>query len=332
MHDIGLVIEGSDAFFRPIEARLREQYRVDRFAPRFIRAPLIGSSVNKLLLELQFSRFLRSHDVVFFEWAGTLLIKASHMPKLTRIVTRLHSIEMATAAHLVDWRGIAAVIVLSEHMKRRLQSVANATPATLRVIGAGIDTQRFCPGARQFQYRIGMACRVVPIKRVYEAILCLSELRRQGYPFTLDVAGALGDEGDEKRYSWATVSLIEKLGLSDAVTLRGFVADIARWYHDIDVFLSNSFWEGQQNALLEAMASGCYCLSHCWGGAEEILPAEYLFDSDAVLRAKLMHYAELPDADRCQAGVQVRTIVEERFEARRMVNAVVGLVADVMRT
>jgi len=328
---IGLVVDGGDQFILPIEAELRKRYRVTRFAPRFIRAPVVGTSVNKVLLHLQLQRFLRAHDVVFFEWAGSLLVKATHMPKLCPIVTRLHSVEVATAADRIDWSKVDATIVVSQHMKRRLLDVANVPPSPLHVINYGMDLRRFRPTPRAFQSRVGMVCRVVPLKRVYEAVLCLHELRRQGHPFTLHVAGHLGDDR-APRYPLALRSLVEKLELSDAVRFYGQVPDPSQFYADIDVFLSNSYWEGQQNALLEAMASGCYCLSHCWAGAEEVLPAENIFTTDADLRAKLLAYAALPEPEKQAAQAQMRAIAEERFDERRMVREILDLVESVSRS
>jgi glycosyltransferase involved in cell wall biosynthesis len=288
---------------------------------------VISTSVNKVLLYCQLLQFMRHHDVVFFEWAGWLLIKATHMPKVCPIVTRLHSIEVATAAHLIDWSQVDETIVVSQHMKRRLLDLSSTLPPSLHVINYGVDLTRFQPSPHTFRYRTGMVCHVIPLKRVYEAVLCLFDLRRQGFPFTLHVAGKLGDE-QSPRYPLALLSLVEKLDLTDEVIFYGHVSDIARWYQGIDIFLSNSYWEGQQNALLEAMASGCYCLSHCWGGAEEVLPQGNTFITDADLRAKLMAYVERPEAEKQQAQTQMRAIAEEKFDERRMVREIIEIIEE----
>jgi glycosyltransferase involved in cell wall biosynthesis len=322
---IGLVIDGGDQFFRPIERELGQHYQVRRFAPRFVKAPVVGTSVNKLLLHLQLAGFLRRYDLVFFEWAGSLLVRATQMPKTCKIVARLHSVEVVTAAHLVDWSRVDATIVPSGHMKRRLLQVAGVSPPSLYVVNYGVDLARFQPVARTFKHRIGMVCAVLPIKRVYEAILCVADLVRQGHPFTLDVAGRLDSEGAE-RYPWAVRELIEKLDLTDRITLHGHLDDPSQFYHDVGIFLSNSYWEGQQVALLEAMASGCFCLSHFWGGVEEVLPAEKIYTTDADLRAKLLAYVALPEARRQRAQARMRAIAEERFDERRMVGEILGLI------
>ena len=82
----------------------------------------------------------------------------------------------------------------------------------------------------------------------------------------------------------------------------------------MDFFISNSYWEGQQIALLEAMAVGCYCLSHFWDGAEEILPPEYLYATDTELQQKIIEYCELPNGVKWKRQDQFRSIVQEKFD------------------
>jgi len=193
-----------------------------------------------------------------------------------------------------------------------------------------MDLKLFHPVPRNFDHRIGMMARVVPVKRVYEAVLTVYELRRQGHPFTLTVAGPLGDEL-EPRYPWAIRELIERLQLQEHVTLLGPVSDPANFYSSIDIFLSNSFWEGQQNALLEAMASGNYCLSHCWGGAEEVLPPEQIFVTDADLQEKLLAYSLLSNAEKATRQARMRQLAEDRFDECKMIEQTLRIIDGVAR-
>jgi glycosyltransferase involved in cell wall biosynthesis len=325
MAKIGVVIEGGDEFFKPLELHLRQAHQLTRFTPRFVRAPVIGTSTNKLLLEVQLSKFLSDQDVVMFEWAGPLLAKVSHLRRTCPLVVRLHSIELATSAHLVDWSRVDLTIVVSDHIRRRLLAVAKTPPKLVVVIPFGVNLERFQPIQREYSHRLGMACSILPIKRIYEAILSVAELRQDGYSFTLDVVGGPG-EGDALRYYWALQALIEKLGLQGTVTLHGYRPDIPVWLHDIDIFLSNSYWEGQQNALLEAMASGCYCLGHCWGGVQEVLPVENTFVTNRDLCSKLLSYAGMGDEKRLEQQHIMRALAEARFDEKRMVREIVEII------
>lgn len=326
---IGLVIDGTDHFLRPIEAELRRRHQVTRFAPRFVRLPLIGRRVNDRLLARQLARFLDDNDVVFCEWAGYLLRQASRLPKRGRLVARMHSVELATGAEQIHWPNVDRLVVLNNALLRRLQSLIPSLPP-VAVVANGVDLQRFRFQSKDFQHRLGMVCNLLPIKRVYEAVLSVYELRRAGHAFTLRVAGSPGD-GEARRYAWALESLVHKLSLTHAVQFDGFVTDIPDWLVDVDVFISNSYWEGQQVALLEAMAAGCYCLGHCWDGIEEILPSENIYTTDGDLRAKLLAYAALSAAAQRTAQARMRAIAEERFDERRMVREIVELIEQVAR-
>lgn len=327
---VGLVVDGTDHFVRPIEAAMRARYVVDRFLPRFVRAPIVGTSINKVLLDLQMRRFLLTHEVVLFEWAGSLLVRATNGPRLCKTVTRLHSIEVSTAAHLVNWSAVDATIVVSRQMGQRLQKVVGGHSSPIHVVHQGVNLRRFHPSSKVFAFRLGMLARVVPIKRVYEVLLAVYELRGQGHPFTLSVAGPLGEDADQ-RYSWALQELIERLGIEESVKLLGPISNPENFYNHIDVFVSNSYWEGQQNALLEALASGCYCLSHCWGGAEEVLPPAQIFVTESEFRAKLLAFAALSQAERSEVQSLGRRTAEEGFDENRMVRECIEVIEDVRR-
>jgi len=321
---IGLVIDGTDHFVRPVEAGLRLRHRVDRFCPRFLHLPLVGARINELLLKRQLAEFLRKHDVVFFEWAGSLLITASRLPPVGCIVTRMHSVELATAADQIEWSRIHTTIVLNDSIQRRLEGIAGAALPTVEVVFNGVDLDHYHFRTRFFKYRLGMVCSLLPIKRVYEMILCLHELRQSGLPFTLRIAGSRPKT--ERRYAWALDSLVEKLSLYDAVHFEGHRGDISDWLSNIDVFVSNSYWEGQQVALLEAMASGCYCLSHFWDGVTDILPGSNIFVTDGDLRTKLERYAAIPEERKQQEMCRTRAIAEEKFDERRMAADIIRVI------
>jgi len=112
-------------------------------------------------------------------------------------------------------------------------------------------------------------------EEVYELILDFYELNRLNNGFTLHIGG--GVRARFKDYYEALHRLVSKLNLNDKVLFYGHISDPQNWYHKIDILISNSYSEGLQVTPMEAIASGCYCLSHYWDGAEELLPEENLF-------------------------------------------------------
>ena len=139
-------------------------------------------------------------------------------------------------------------------------------------------------------------------------------LIEQGFNFHLHIAGAT--HGDF-RYEAAVHSLVERLILEDKVIFYGNITDTPRWLQGIDIFISNSYWEGHQVALIEAMASGCYCLSHFWAGAGETLPLENLFIHERELQQKIVVYSKLSSEERRERQSQMREIACKKFDIER---------------
>jgi hypothetical protein len=69
---------------------------------------------------------------------------------------------------------------------------------------------------------------------------------------------------------------------------------------------------------MEAMASGRYCLAHCWEGADELLPAESLNVTNAELVEAILAFSDLDAADRRERIARQTALVHERFDIERI--------------
>jgi glycosyltransferase involved in cell wall biosynthesis len=175
----------------------------------------------------------------------------------------------------------------------------------------------FAPIERPFTFELGMLASLHPVKRIYEIVLLVHELRERGYPARLHVAGAKWHGGTLDEYHVSLNRLVQKLNLGEAVTFYDHVADTATWLQNIDVFISNSYWEGHQVALVEAMASGCQCYSHFWDGVEEVLPQENIYATENELAQKLILYSQLADDERLRMRMRMRSIACDMFDMSR---------------
>ena len=176
---------------------------------------------------------------------------------------------------------------MQEEFTTRFPNQANKTS----VSNASISLTRFRAIPRSFQGNIGILCHLSPRKRVYELILDFYDLLQENDGFLLHIAGdKVGSFAD---YFEALHYLVMKLGIQDKVIFHGYLPDPVEWYSKIDIFISNSYSEGLQVALMEAMASGCYCLSHRWKGADELLPDPYLFFTGKQMREKIIRFSEM---------------------------------------
>lgn len=308
-----IVAQGFWLHFREIYAELSRLHQTSVFRERRWPFQLMSARINRRLLCHDLVRFMRSQDVTFFEWSEHAFIAATHLPKSSAIVTRLHSHELWDFAPQADWDRVDAVILVSRAMERKFLKHFPQMTGRTYVIHNGVDLQKFSYHARPFQGVIGTLGRIEPHKRVYDLILVLHGLRQQGLDLCLRVGGTC-TEPRYRRYDYEVHALVDRLGLQPYVQFDGFVEDAPAWFREVDIFISHSVSEGLQVALLEAMASGCYCLSHAWDGVEEALPAENIYLSEVELMDKIRAYCSLTPSVQHAYQEQMRAIAVERFD------------------
>jgi len=298
-------------FFNEVYADLAKYYQCEVFKQRIYNTPFFYGRLNRWANLSIIRRMLQRNDICFFEWSSGLLMIASQMPKQCRIVTRLHSFELYQWASKINWDAVDKVILVSKAMQVMFSDLYPAHAHKTTVVYNGRALEAYKPTVRrEFGFNLGMLANIKPVKRIYEIVLVLNDLVRQGYDAHLFIAGK--PEGD-LRYEAAIHRLIERLNLAERVIFDGFVVDTPIWLRKIDVLISNSYWEGQQVALLEAMASGCYCLSHSWSGAEEMLPAENLFFTGQELQKKIVEFSAMTPSVKDRSCSQLREIASEKF-------------------
>ncbi len=311
MH-LGIAIQETWNFFDDIYSDLSSSYQTSVFKYRTWKFPVFHTRINQYLFYHDLAAFMQKNDVVFFEWASGLLSVASHLPKVCGIVTRLHRYEMYTWVNRINWDAVDKIIVVSDAKKKEFISRFPEQAEKIVVSSPSISLEKFIPKPKNFNGDIGILCQLTPRKRVYELILTFYELLKLRNNLHLHIAGA-PDPAQEDYYQ-ALKFLVKELDLHDNVTFYGKVTDPWNWYQNIDIFISNSYSEGLQVALMEAMASGCYCLSHCWDGAEEMLPDSHLYRSDNELQEKIIQFIETSDVEKQRIRQIMRGIACEKFD------------------
>jgi glycosyltransferase involved in cell wall biosynthesis len=317
MDRVGVFVgeQGNWSFFREIFEDLRAHYHTSVYEPKVYRTPMLHGRLNGWALRDRVRTILKQSNVGFFEWASELLEVATRMPKYCPIVTRLHAYELYAWGPRIQWDAVDRVILVSQAMRNNFIEEYPAHAGKTIVVPNAVRLDQFRPGVRTGStLNLGMLCSFYPRKRVYETILMFSKFHGRYPDARLYLGGGRIHAADSDEYYIACCRLVKKLGLEDAVHFDGPIARPAEWLPKIDVFISNSFWEGQQVALLEALASGCYCLSHAWAGAEEVLPPEFLCQTDDELFQKTMEYAALSLTEREARRARLRQIASSEFD------------------
>jgi glycosyltransferase involved in cell wall biosynthesis len=140
----------------------------------------------------------------------------------------------------------------------RVQYVANGVPA-IDLPARILPTQ---------QWTLGVAALFRPRKGIEVLLEALAVLRSNNCPVTLRAVGPF----ETLAYEREVMQLVEKLGVSDAITWTGFTQDIASELAQMDLFvLPSLFGEGLPMVVLEAMAAGLPVVaSHVEGVPEAI--------------------------------------------------------------
>jgi glycosyltransferase involved in cell wall biosynthesis len=290
---LGVAIEDTWDFFNEIYADFQAQYTTSLFARRQLHSGPLHTRINEALLHNDLQRFMAKNDVVFFEWSSELLSVASGLPKRCPVVTRLHRFELYEWADRINWDFVDRVILVAESKRSEFIERFPQQASKTRVVNVAIDLDKFSFRPKPFRGNIGILCHLSPRKRVYELILAFSELIKQEPGLHLHIVGGAG--AAFRDYEEALHFAVEQLNIKDNVTFYGSMKDPWSWYPKIDIFVSNSYSEGLQVAPMEAMATGCYVLSHHWRGADELVPADHLYLTDNQLQAKILEYCALPE-------------------------------------
>ena len=309
---IGVAIEETWAFLHEIYDDLKSHHRTNLFQRRATSLPVFNVRANRYLLQRDLGRFIRSNDVVFFEWASELLAVASRLPKTCGIVTRLHRYELYQWADKINWGAVDKVILVSQAKRREFLGRFPGLESKVVVIPEAVSLTRFPYRPQPWRGNIGTLCHLKPRKRVYELVLAFHELAQERDDLHLHIGGGMATNFEE--YYLALLNLVDKLDLHQRVTFHGAVSKPETWYPQVDIFVSNGYSEGLQVAPMEAMASGCYTLSHFWDGAEELLPRQQLYYGDRELRQRILEYALSSDQQRAQWQAAMRQIVVDNFD------------------
>lgn len=133
---------------------------------------------------------------------------------------------------------------------------------------------------------IGTASTNFELKGIGPLVRAMALLPRNTVLF---IAGGR-DHGNYKK-------LAEAIGVEERVHFLGKVANMPGFYQALDIFILPTFYDACSNAVLEALASGCKCITTSSNGAAFFLDQEAVLDDPGnpqILADKLAHFMELP--------------------------------------
>ena len=188
--------------------------------------------------------------------------------------------------------------------------------ANSQVIANGVFLDKFQPNPQLHEPTvIGFAGRYHKAKGYPYLLQVIAELKDQPIIFKIAGSGANLDTPEIKQ-AFAEHQLdLQKVKLFDQVS------DMPAFYQSIDAFLMTSITEGFPNVLVEAMASGLPCITTDVGDAKYIVEEKgwVVAPRDvAGLKAAILNYVKLSQADKRSLKQQTRARVEQNFSIQHV--------------
>lgn len=223
--------------------------------------------------------------------AGLLGTIAAWLSGVPRRVYMLRGLKLETctgfkravllAAERLAARCAHVVLCNSESLRAEALALGIAPPAKLRLLGEGssngVDIERFSPGPSTVREEldiprdalvVGFAGRLTQDKGLPELVSAFEMIERAAPAARLLLVGWFDAAEDALDQNFR-----ERILMHPHIRCTGFVADTARYYRAMDVFVLPTWREGFPNAVLEAAATGLPVITtECTGARDSVLP------------------------------------------------------------
>ena len=279
--------------YRPQPGRLEQQQGIEVRFPRFFALPGLLRQLDGFMMALaslptlwrlkrQGYNVIDAHFAYPDGYAATLLGRWLNLPtSITLRGTEVpHSRNPALRARVAKALARATRVFSVSYSLRQLAISLDMTAAKGRVIGNGIDLDRFQPVPRaEARQRFGLPAdarvlvsvgALVERKGFHRVIECLPELLQEQPNLHYLIVGGANPEGDmlpELRAQVAAAGLEEKVHFLGALPPE----DLKWPLSAADVFVLATRNEGWANVFLEAMACGLPVVATDVGGNREVV-------------------------------------------------------------
>lgn len=297
-----LAIASQDLFLRPFRPKLEEHFEVQWLILPELEMPhslgsFIALPITILIRRLKVLFGILKAKAVLVEWANDNLTLAAKLVGRRALVCRLHRYEIFQLPRSTDWNRVSTMVVVNQRLGHQLLEQVPALEGKIKVIHNYLNLAAWrAPESKPLSYKLGIVGAVSPRKGIIPTLRAFREAMKVDSRLQLQIIGKQKD----REYVTTTRDLMERLDLTDNVTLSGYVKDLEAAYQEMDIILSFSDHESTHYTLFEGLACGAYPLSFAWDGVEEFLPTDNLFYTEAECVKKIWDFYKLSPGKRQQ--------------------------------
>ena len=285
------IFAGMRTFIDDIATYLKEENEVRYFE---------GKDIRDLLQMMEWA------DIAWFEWCDQLLIEATKLPKVTKIICRLHSYEIFTnMPEQIDWDKVDQLVFVNQSVKELYERKFSNNVAKT-VIYNGVDSHAFTLNPQKtYGKKIASVGYINYKKNPALLLYVFKKIHEYDNEFSLHIAGTHQDPRLELYFE----HFLKEHPLP--VYFDGWVDDMPAWYADKDYIISTSLFESFHYSIAEGMLCGLLPLIHRWFGADYLYPKRHLFsDPDDCLQL-MMRYDKL---DKKEIAIGNRAYIIDNFD------------------
>ena len=202
-------------------------------------------------------------------------------------------------------------------------------PQKVKVLGHGIDVERFSPdnGYNQSSaWQLITVGRLSPTKDYESMIKAIDILSKDGIDVSLKIIGDAGLK-NQLVYSQQLKAMVKSMSLIDRVVFLGAIANnqIREYLGQSDIFINLSNTGSVDKAVLEAMACGRFVLTSN-EAFKKILPPELMVEKNnpAQLAAKVKWLMSLPEDKKAEIKNNLREEVVQNHNLDNLVQKIIS--------
>ena len=270
-----------------------------------------------------------AHMIPLFSVMGWPLLKAKSIPIVLWYAHKTVNTTLKIAVCLVDR------VVTSSSTGLQIET------SKKRVIGQGIDTERFCPpvnrNSKDLPFTLLYVGRLSPIKHVEVLIEAMANLvkERPGIKVQAKIVGGPLTSLDEE-YTARLKLQAKDLGVADCIEFIGNKSfqEVHKYYQIADCFVNPSDTDSVDKTVLEAMSCGIPIITSNIAFKEVLgteLATRWVIAKRNVnaLYESLTSLIDMPSSERRDLGVMLREIVVRDHSLHRLSEKISNIVREV---